>query len=370
MNLPPINNNTPERNKLPSSIDRKALLISFTNQASTPNCSLCILDPSNGDSKWINLDDIPLKSGQKSFTGTIGICNTGKTVVIVTQGTTPILACVNINEAKIASYIVLAKIKDPHSLVFHNNFIYIVSTGTNQIYKVSFDDGQFGQEELFWSYPDVDPDNDQIHLNGLAFYKGYFIASCFGPRNQEGKWGVDGRIFYLNTGQTICGGLNQPHSPIVIDEQLIFAESGNHKVHIYQYTNNASWNSKKEIRLEGYTRGVTLLDGKLFVGISTGRTLSRSKGHLLINNHKTSNNSYLIEINYLTGRQVKSLNLTGYGFEPYDILPIKTYSDIGLASDVIATRIRAMELSLQTYREKKPPFFKKLHASITKRLKT
>lgn len=350
MSLEPLQITQTEKDgeRLALNAEHESLLISFCNQISSPNYSLCFLDPSNGVSRWINLADIP-EILRKNFSGISGICCIGKAIVIATQGAAPALAYVSITEAKVTSHIVLEKSKDTHSLVFHNGYIYLVSTGTNEIYRVSFHDGQFGREELVWSYPDVSYDKDEIHLNGITIDEDSLIASCFGPKKADGSWGTKGRVFYLKSGHTIQGNLNQPHSPLVASGHLIFAESAAHRIHIYNKTKRDKWVVKKEIRLKGYARGIALKDKSLFVGISASRKVSRSKSKLLFDGKSELVDSSIIEIDLATGCQVDDVSLLGYGREAYDILLTRTHPTMLPASDVINTRVREMESSVDRY---------------------
>ena len=253
------------------------------------------------------------------------------------------------DEAKVTSYIALEKSKDTHSLVFHNGYIYLVSTGTNEIYRVSFHDGQFCREELVWGYPGVSYDKNEIHLNGLTIDEDRLIASCFGSKRADGSWDAKGRVFYVNSGHTIHGGLNQPHSPLVADRRLIFAESMAHKVYIYNKAEHDKWGIKKEVCLRGYTRGIALTDDRLLVGISADRKLSRSQRKLLDDGQRERADSSIVEIDLATGSQVADFSLLGYGREAYDILSILTHPAMLPANDAICTRIREMELSVVSY---------------------
>lgn len=329
-------------------MEHECALISFCNQSSSPNHSLCIVDTSNGYSQWIDLSDIP-EVFRQEFSGVTGICRVGKEIIIATQGASPALACVSLNEAKATIYIALEKCKDAHSLVFYDGHVYVVSTGTNEIYRVPYHDGQFGKEELFWGYPAVSYDKDLVHLNGLTIDEDRLVASCFGSRKADGTWGAEGQVFYVDSGQTIHGGLNQPHSPLVAGRRLVFAESAAHKIHIYNKTEHNKWRVKEEIRLKGYTRGVALKDDSLFVGISADRKLSRSQRKLLVDGQRERVDSSIVEIDITTGRQVGDVGLLGYGREAYDILSIPTHSALLPANDVVCTRIREMESSVDRY---------------------
>ncbi|MBW6474932.1 MAG: glycosyltransferase [Anaerolineaceae bacterium] len=323
------------------SSDRASLLISFCNQISSPDFSLCIFDISDRSSRWIDFSGLS-DDFRNSFSGVCGICVVAEDVIIATQGASPVLASVSIAEAKVTNYVALTQCKDPHSLVCSNGFVYVVSTGTNEIYRVPFEDGQFGAEELFWSYPGVCHERDEVHLNGLTVDGDDLIASCFGPRNAEGSWGMEGRVFHVDSGISIRTGLNQPHSPIVSGALLAFAESAASKVHIFRKTDNLPWISAQEILLSGYTRGLVLREHQLLVGVSANRKLSRSQGKFLYEN-QSDNVSKLLSIDLATGETDANYGLVAYGREPYDLFEINKRPNLLGEADSINARIRNME---------------------------
>lgn len=329
-------------------MDEAYVIVSFCNQISSPGRSLCILNTSNGDSRWIDLSNLP-KVLRQDYAGICGICRVGDDVVIATQGAAPALASVNITDATITSYTPLEKSRDTHSLVFHEGYLYLVSTGTNEIYKVSIYKGQFGREELAWGYPGVSYDKDEVHLNGLTIDGGRLIASCFGPKKADGSWNTEGRVFYVESGLSIQGGLNQPHSPLITGRRLIFAESAAHKVYIYNKSESDEWRKEKEICLRGYTRGLVLTDDRLLVGVSSNRKLSKSQRKFLDTTQQESVDSKIVEINLSTGRQVDSLSLLGFGREIYDMALTNTSPTMLPAHDAISTRIGEMESSVDKY---------------------
>lgn len=335
-----------EREEPTSNIGEEYFIISFCNQISSPDCSLCIFDTSGRASRWIDFSG--LSDGiRNGFAGVCGICNVGEEVLIITQGQSSILASVNVKEARIANYVVLEKCKDPHSLVYSKDYVYVTSTGTNEIYRIMYKEGDLGQEELFWQYPDVGYEKDEVHLNGLALDENDFIASCFGPRKKEGGWADEGRIFHIESGVSIRSGLNQPHTPIVNNGRLMFAESAANRVFLYHKL-GSSWKKEKDIVLSGYTRGLALQEQSLLVGVSASRKLSRSQGRFLYESHN-SGDSELVVIDLATTKPLASFDLLPFGREPYDVLVINKAPELVTESNSVNVRIRKMESLMDVY---------------------
>jgi glycosyltransferase involved in cell wall biosynthesis len=334
---------TDRKTDTPGSNSRSGhLLISFCNQTSSPDCALCILDRSDRSSRWIDLGNLP-EVHRNNFSGVCGVVRTGGHVIVATQGASPVLATVDITKGRLAHYVALEHSRDPHSLVYLDGHIYIVSTGTNQIYRIAFDDGRFGKEELYWSYPGANPEIDEVHLNGLAVHGGQLLASCFGPRDATGSWGSEGRVFYLQSGRDICVGLKQPHSPVVHNQRLAVAESAAFKVRVYRKSGDLDWVSDMQAALEGYTRGLAFQDDQLLVGISASRELSRSQGQFLYAKPSVNRNSRLLAVDLKSGIVDAAWDLLLYGREPYDLCEVPVQTGLLAETESVLTRIRNME---------------------------
>jgi glycosyltransferase involved in cell wall biosynthesis len=328
---------------------QESVLVTFCNQQSSPFHSLLALDLPTRNALWIDLSPIP-ETHWESFAGVCGLCRgAGNTVVIATQGAKPVLAVVDLETAKISGFLTLAKCRDTHSVVFHDGQIYAISTGTNEIYRIPLWDRIFGEEELYWQYPGVRYDCDEIHLNGLTIDQGRFIASCFGKRDADRAWCSSGRVFYLDTEQDIQNGLVQPHTPLAVGDHLFVAESAAQKVHIYARSSpQGSWVPEREIRTGGYTRGLALRDGRLLIGISAARRISRSK-KTVNPDRSSSSEAAIIEVDVATGRQGDINNLGALGREIYDIMPLMSQLSLGLEYEVVSGRIGEMEATVDRY---------------------
>jgi glycosyltransferase involved in cell wall biosynthesis len=323
------------------------LVVSFCNQIASPNHSLCLIDTFSGNSSWLDFTAIPDELRQ-NFSGVSGVCNHEDKVIFVTQGALPILGCISGADGQLNAHIILQQCKDAHSVVFKDDYVYVVSTGTNQIYRIPFIKDCFGSEELYWSYPGVKYDSDEVHLNGLTLDGDHLIASCFGPRQADGSWDSRGRVFYLTLNKKICEGLNQPHSPTISDKQLIFAESAKHQLYILEKKEN-EWAKNQIIKLKGYTRGITVLEDSIFVAISANRKVSRSTKNEISVNYGKRTEACLIEVNLKTGKVLSEISLLGYGKEPYDLVVLNNSFNTHSAKDSICERIYELELMVDRY---------------------
>ena len=297
-----------------------ALLLSFCNQAASPECSLCFMDAGSGRIRWLDLAQWP-GAIRENLAGVCGLAIQGDRLLLVTQSEQPSLALWDIKDSRLLSNLALHACRDPHSLVWHTGFVYVVSTGTNEIYRIPLVDDSLGGEELFWAYSGTSPEHDQVHLNGLTIdADGRLIASCFGERTGEGRWGASGRVFYLDNNETLHAGLSQPHSPVVAGDTLAFAESKTGQVYLYERS-ASGWGLRQTISVGGYPRGIAFGGDDVFVGISADRKVSRSQ-KVPLDTCSEAQPSALIRLNRRTGEIRRIPGISLYGNEIYDIVPV------------------------------------------------
>ena len=299
---------------------KDALLLSFCNQAASPECSLCFMDAGSGHIRWLDLAQWP-GAIRENLAGVCGLAIQGDRLLLVTQSEQPSLVLWDIKEARLLSTLTLHACRDPHSLVWHEGFVYVVSTGTNEIYRVSLAENVLGTEERFWACLGTSQEPDQVHLTGLTLdADGRLIASCFGERTGEGRWGASGRVFYLDNNETVHAGLSQPHSPVVAGDTLAFAESKTGQVYLYERS-ASGWGLRQTIAVGGYPRGIAFGGDDLFVGISADRKVSRSQ-KVPLDIGSEAQPSALIRLNRRTGEIRRIPGISLYGNEIYDIVPV------------------------------------------------
>jgi hypothetical protein len=295
----------------------------------------------SGNVRWVDLSPIPVEY-RTAFVGVTGVCLAKDHIVIATQGERPVLALLDSVAAKVIAFVPLVRCKDLHSIVFHRDYVYVISTGTNEVYRVPLRNQILGAEELYWQYPGVRYDLDEVHLNGLTLSNERLIASCFGPRTEMGDWGSDGRVFYLDNGTNIIEGLRQPHSPTVKDGRLVFAESKLDRVYIFIENNADNWVFQRIFELDGYTRGIAFLGQEILVGLSADRKVSRSR-QIYVDEFSQLRPSALMRINIDTGVTLKVPQIQLLGREIYDVLPTYLPCLFNSAEEAVSARISSME---------------------------
>ena len=163
-----------------------------------------------------------------------------------------------------------AGIDDLHDVLIDGESCFVISTQGNEV--VEYDAG--GVEQRRWTFPG---ERDAWHINCLARWNGRLVFSAFADRPghrayKEPPFDV-GFVQDLETGDRPITGLFQPHSLVADGERLLLANSGESEIRAY----DRSGVLLRKGCLDGYTRGLALQDGVLYVGLSKSRNIDTEK---------------------------------------------------------------------------------------------
>ena len=115
---------------------------------------------------------------------------------------------------------------------------------------------------------------DRCHLNGMAMKDGKpKYVTTFNKENSRDSWNktkiYDGTLIDIDTNEILLDGMIMPHSPKYYKDHIYVCESGLGVVWKY----NIKTKQKTElIKLQGFTRGIYIYGGLMFVGTSEIRT--------------------------------------------------------------------------------------------------
>lgn len=316
-------------------------------QNASPHESCGLLELDGDGYSWLPLGALEFPDYANG--GLCGACRVGRYLALATQSTPPLLVLYDPVAARVRARRDMSPAIDLHSVVYHDDTLYVVSTGTNEIYAVALDDDDLGEPRLHWRYPGLEYDRDLVHLNGLTAFPQGLIASCFGPRQPDGSWGSEGAIFQVEPYQVIQGVMSQPHTPLYCDGRLFFAESRGHRVHWLGRDENDIWREQGHIAVGGYARGLALQDHKLWVGLSAPRSISRSKG-TRNQGLAPASGPALVCIDLPTGTLTRRRELTGLGEEIYDLVMLDQEPPSGRLADALTQRLVSMRAMLDTVR--------------------
>lgn len=196
------------------------------------------------------------------------------------------------------------RIQDPHSLAVYEGDLLVVSTGTDEVVRLSREQGRVVSEEVVWRAGAEAADNH--HLNGILIEGDRVLLSLFGRRpSEEAPWSEasQGRIIDLENGDPVIPLINQPHSIMRADNgDLAWCASADRVVCLGR--------EKRSAELPGYVRGLCSVRGHFYAGTSIRRR------------REFGGSCTVIELDSDLAVQ-RTLSADHLGGEIYDILPIR-----------------------------------------------
>ena len=156
--------------------------------------------------------------------------------------------------------------------------MYVVSTGTDAVYRYQLDDelSTVTESTLAYCADPAGPLGDRHHVNSMVEYHGEIYVSMFG--RAEGPNHLTrrrGSIVKVADGTAIATDLYHPHTLFVLGDDLVVIESQAHALRCVTGDSSKSWPIDG-----GYPRGVAASDddGQLWIGASARRRQSASLG--------------------------------------------------------------------------------------------
>ncbi|HEU4879161.1 MAG TPA: hypothetical protein VFT21_06910 [Gemmatimonadaceae bacterium] len=230
----------------------------------------------------------------------------GSFVSILDASSLAVLECVPLNE-----------IKDVHSICVCDSWLYLVSTGTDEVRRVG--KTRVGREtEVVWRASSSGCDTH--HVNSILTCGTQLLCSAFGLRTGE-RWStaVDGYVIDIGSSHVMYRGLEHPHSLALGSDDIYVVESRRARVR--------GLRGGTCFAVDGYARGLVFLpDWGGIVGTSRGR--ARSLGLGTVENPADPGEVYgtsrLAVFGALDKTGLESpdgirIDLTNYGPEIYDI---------------------------------------------------
>src|SRR5262245_36747516 len=116
----------------------------------------------------------------------------------------------------------LPGVSDPHSIVFESAFLFVVSSGTNEVIRYRLTDNGPTNPVVVFSVSSDEPQ----HFNGLVRLGDSVVLSAFGTSAREAPTSSNtGYLVDTVTRVLLRTGLDQPHTPYTHCGELIFCES-------------------------------------------------------------------------------------------------------------------------------------------------
>ncbi len=215
----------------------------------------------------------------------------------------------------------LADVKDGHSILVSGNALYVVSTGTDEILRYTLDENGVHSPEAVWSASNSRMDTH--HVNSIVEIDGEIFTSAFGVKTGD-LWSsaTNGYIQNISSNIRVKDGIYHPHSLSQKNGVLYYCDSSRKSFCSLE---------KPLFELDGYARGIGWLSDELVcVATSIGRRISKSTG--LIANPadpgSTAGKSKLVVRGINNQKVITDIDLSRFGPEIYDILPLGEVVDI------------------------------------------
>jgi len=161
---------------------------------------------------------------------------------------------------------VSANFDDVHDVLWEDDHCYVVGTSGNEIIKLS----RRGDELQRWVFPG---DMDSWHINCLGIWSGRVVFSAFGDFREhlgyKGRSLEAGFVQDLLSGERLISGLSQPHSLVAFEDRLFLANSEQREI----IEVSADGNILRVKQLDGYTRGIVIIENIIYIGLSCSRNI-------------------------------------------------------------------------------------------------
>lgn len=285
-------------------------LISFCNHPGED--VLGVFDTESRSLSWVDL-----RNTVGFVSGATGICKHDGCYYVVLQQPNSASSLIRLDaHLAVVDHWPLRLTCDAHSIASHGGLLYLADTASNRVTSLSVRHPQ--DEAVVWQYPGLDG-GDVIHLNGISFHDGHMVVSFFGHQPASGWAEASGGAILNVTGKrTLLSPLAHPHSIVSIPTGIFVLESMRGLIH--KISLSPATAPKKLGPIHGYVRGLSVIGHDLYVGVSSVRTTSRSRGTQNVNPdpfYKLTASLY----RYNHGRR-RIYDLSHYGAEIYDIVQL------------------------------------------------
>ncbi len=235
-------------------MSQEHILVSFCNNPIPKRYSTVLVDLQT-DNGLLNFKPVYLGFGKliKSSTGISR--GDGKIFILFSSWNRTYISILDEKGLTPIRYQELPEVNDPHSILFLENYVYIVSTGTDQVIRYKFGKNfNLINAEVIWCASHQK--SDTHHINSIVEFNGDIIVSAFGPRNGK-KWtsAMNGYIYNISKEKIVKENIYHPHTISIMDDDIYYCES--------RKSEFCSVNRGVIYKLNDYVRGVAWLKNDL-----------------------------------------------------------------------------------------------------------
>jgi hypothetical protein len=253
----------------------------------------------------------------------------------------------------------LPGVRDIHGLRSDGDRLYVVSTGTNDVFVV--DPLGRNPPRLFWT-PPAQIGDKQIHINDMIEFRGRHFVLSHRRLDKPGR--ANGNVFDVDRNEIVAENLLLPHTFLKMDGRLLFCDS--HRGQIVELLDSGSVPVFE--RADRFLRGAALVDDRIILGSSCLRIFSRSRGtakkyaeEMPLGDEKYMSWLYFLNRGDFSLESV--LPFSTLSFEIYDILPVEQEprstnliaQPDAVRTQAIANRMAELEVLLEQESTRLPP---------------
>jgi uncharacterized protein DUF4915 len=171
------------------------------------------------------------------------------------------------DERGVEAYRRVDALSDAHDVVWHEGALVVASASTNALLWLT----PSGDVVRVWNAPGT---GDAWHLNSLVVDDGRLLACAFGKFAEHRGWNAPGAaegqgfVFDVESGETVLQGFTSPHHPFRLGRNWAICDSRKQALVVLD---EAGRTEVERIALGGWTRGVAVTDGHVYVGVSARR---------------------------------------------------------------------------------------------------
>lgn len=177
----------------------------------------------------------------------------------------------------VVSHWAVEELREPHSAMWRDRRLVVVSTLTNSILWLAHD----GSVVRRWRLPG---EGDSCHLNSLATRHGHLLVSAFGRFREHREWADPERwagrgiVIDVASGREVLSGFSAPHNPVWLGDGWLICNSAEGTLLRLDRRGAA----QAEVHLSGWTRGLVVSPDRVHVGVSAHRVRGAERGHAFV----------------------------------------------------------------------------------------
>ena len=295
------------------------ILISFCNLPIPKKNALVLLELFEANSFNHIQSQITINFPPKIKSATGITRGSGLIYVLFTREDKTYIAILDEGDFHFLKYQELPEVSDPHSILYLDSEIFIVSTGTDEVIMYHLTrENELINSRVFWKASDSK--SDTHHVNSIILSNGDIIISAFGEKKDKG-WpsAQNGYIYNTTKNEIIKQGIYHPHTLTARNGRIYYCESKRNKF-------RSVGMSDYLFKFESYTRGVAWLSDTLVCVANSNRgknTLFRRILTKMTNRDFIRGASTLYLLDIMQRKLLNVIDLSMNGPEVYDILAIK-----------------------------------------------